>query len=208
MSITGQEAQPLLTIPTPAALLCRFAHPFHGTTNPGQPTQRAEAEQSRLSPCKGPPSPAGVVFPFLGGRWRRCQELTAGVAQPQGQRRLPTVSARRRREGRGEDVQSLLWPSPPHPQGSFYTLEKLGSSLSSSPTDCSCCCRCSDLADHVARGDLGAARGGWELLVPARAGDTGDTGGRGGSTAMDFCLLTLSSPSVHPFRELAHALTS
>lgn len=118
---------------------------------------------------------------------------------------------RQRSEAAGGERGGRAKPSvalSPHPQGSFYTLEKLGSSLSSSPTDCSCCCRCSDLADHVARGDLGAAWGGWELLVPARAGDTGDTGDRGGSTAMDFCLLTLSSPSVHPFRELAHALTS
>lgn len=137
------------------AVFHTFARPFQGTIAQTKPPSRAEAEQSRLSPCKGPSGLAGAVFPFLGGLDSMPRAHNRRCTTP-GQRRLPTVSARRRqrrREGRACKVDAFRGPS-----GSFYTLEKLGSSLSSSPTDCSCCCRCSDLADHVARGDLGAAR--------------------------------------------------
>lgn len=91
---------------------------------------------------------SAVVFPFLAGK--ASSELMPS-AQPlycttPGQRQLqPSGAARRQRRQRRVCSWCLL-----RPPGSFYTFREVGLILSSSPTDCSCCCRCSDPADHVA----------------------------------------------------------
>lgn len=85
----------------------------------------------------------------------------------------PTVRAARRQQAegrRGRAVDAFAAP------GSFYTFREVGLILSSSPTDCSCCCRCSDPADHVARHDLGAGSPGRLGHAPPGPGDSGDGG--------------------------------
>lgn len=122
---------------------CLLALPFHASISP----HAARAGQSRLLSCKGTNRCGCVSFSGRESEQRADAKCTATVyCTTPGQRQLqPSGAARRQRRQRRVCSWCLL-----RPPGSFYTFREVGLILSSSPTDCSCCCRCSDPADHVA----------------------------------------------------------